>query len=288
MTYYILIDGSYFVFYRIFALVNWWKLSHKEDSQVNLHLNDEFIEKFKTTFVTKLNEIPKKLKLTKEQQKDVVYIIGKDCPRKNIWRHKLIDGYKGTRTNYDAQENPTFHPKPFFQLVYDGELFHMCKYPFHIVEHDYLEADDCLALTTKQIVATETDDTIYIITSDTDYLQLIQPNVHLYNLKYKTVNTAKNSCGDSQLDLLCKIISGDKSDNIPPLLKKCGAKTLQKIIETPSLFFDKVEQDDTLREHYLRNKTLIDFNEIPQELVEQFTTYFMRLNIITDHSIKMS
>ena len=30
MTNYILIDGSYFVFYRYYALLNWWKLAKKE------------------------------------------------------------------------------------------------------------------------------------------------------------------------------------------------------------------------------------------------------------------
>ena len=288
MKYYILIDGSYFVFYRMFALVNWWKLSHSDEPQTNLHLNEEFLDKYKSTFVTKLNEIPNKLKLTKEQRKDVVYIIGKDCPRQNIWRHQYIDNYKGTRANYDDDENPTVHPKTFFQLAYNEGLYDQCKYPSYIIKNRGLEADDCLALATKYIRQNTPDDMIYVITSDTDYLQLIQPNVHLYSLKYKPVNTKKNSYGDSKIDLLCKIISGDKSDNIPGLLKKCGKRTLDKIAQNPDIFFDKLHEDDALNVAYLRNKQVIDFDEIPYELQAEFIDKFTQLNIITDDSSILS
>ena len=45
------------------------------------------------------------------------------------------------------------------------------------------------------------DSNITIITSDTDYLQLIEPRVNIFNLKMKSIRTDKNSTGDSKKDL---------------------------------------------------------------------------------------
>ena len=63
---FILIDGSYFVFYRYFAILNWFKLAKKDqiiDKDNPPEENKEFIDKFVKTFHTKLTKIPKKLKL---------------------------------------------------------------------------------------------------------------------------------------------------------------------------------------------------------------------------------
>ena len=51
---FILIDGSYFIFYRFFALLNWFKLAKKEqtiDKENPPFKNIEFLEKFKKTFI---------------------------------------------------------------------------------------------------------------------------------------------------------------------------------------------------------------------------------------------
>ena len=46
---------------------------------------------------------------------------------------------------------------------------------------DELEADDCLAILTKNILQKYPLANITIITSDIDYLQLAKPNVNLYD-----------------------------------------------------------------------------------------------------------
>ena len=61
-----------------------------------------------------------------------------------------------------------------------------------IQKHDNLEADDCIALTTRYITKAYPNSNIYIIANDHDYFQLLTENVSLYNLKYKQVNTEKN------------------------------------------------------------------------------------------------
>ena len=258
---YILIDGSYYTFYRLFALINWWKLSHQDEPCENLHGDPEFIQKFKQIFVSKLLEIPKKLKLNKEIP--VKFIVSLDCRRCNIWRNDIYPDYKSTRSDYSDASNK---PGPFFQMVYDEQLFqNIPNIDISVIQHPKLEADDCLAITSKYLASKYDNRNIYIITSDTDYLQLIQNNIHLYNLKFKTVNTTKNSFNDPQKDLLYKIIIGDKSDNIPSVFPKCGPKKTQMYMNNPEIFKQDLDKFNA-HNKYQMNCTLIDFNNIPNEL----------------------
>jgi 5'-3' exonuclease len=267
-TTYILIDGSYYIFYRLFALINWWKLSHKDDPCENLHENNEFVERFKDMFQTKLREIPKKINIPKSS--NVKFIVGLDCRRHNIWRLNLYSQYKGTRGDYSDAKNP---PGPFFKMVYEEKLFNKIQdIDIETLYNENLEGDDCLAICSKYLIEQNPDNLVYIITSDTDYMQLVKSNVYLYNLKYKPVNTEKNSLGNPEKDLLYKIIIGDKSDNIPPVFPKCGPKKTLEYINNIEKF-----EEDLLKlngyEQYKLNRRLIDFTQIPlllqQDIINQ-------------------
>ena len=94
---FILIDGSYFIFYRFFALLNWFKLAKKEqiiDKENPPFENTEFLEKFEKTFISKMKEIQKKLKI-----ENPIVIVGRDCPRKTIWRMKYFTLGLGIESN---------------------------------------------------------------------------------------------------------------------------------------------------------------------------------------------
>ena len=87
----------------------------------------------------------------------------------------------------------------------------------------------------------------------------------MYNLKFKPVNTEKNSLGNAQKDLLYKIIIGDKSDNIPSVFPKCGPKKTLGYVNDIDLFEkDLLEKDGY--EQYKLNRRLIDFTQIPELL----------------------
>jgi hypothetical protein len=54
----ILIDASYFCFHRYFSLIKWWKSAHSNDKidlNENPILNQEFVDKYKKTFIEKIN-----------------------------------------------------------------------------------------------------------------------------------------------------------------------------------------------------------------------------------------
>jgi hypothetical protein len=56
---FIFVDGSYYTFHRYFSIMRWRKSAHPEEPLDNPFTNDDFVEKFKQTFVTNLKAIPK-------------------------------------------------------------------------------------------------------------------------------------------------------------------------------------------------------------------------------------
>ena len=283
---FIFIDGSYFIFYRFYSIMNWWKSANPSNpSKTSNPLvpfkitanTTEFIEKYKKTFIEKIEEIPSKLNLIESNinikskkkshnsmslDKPTIYV-GRDCKRENIWRNEFVDGYKSTRSNKDGESIGKF-----FALTYNEELF-MKGGAKSILEYPTLEADDCIALSVKYLLNKYEQCKIYIITSDKDYLQLVEPRVKIFNMAYKNIAEEKSSFGDSRKDLFCKIIMGDNSDNISSVFKKCGSKTALKCYMDIEYFNAKLEKENAYKKYEL-NRLLVDFNCIPEKLQEEF------------------
>ena len=262
-TIYILLDTSYFIFYRYYALVNWWKLAMPEVPLGNPIQNEEFVSKFTKMCINKIKEMPKKLKLKNiKGVKNIKIIASLDCPRDDIWRNNIYDNYKETRIY-----NSDFLGGPFFKLGID--IIKQMNIP--TFNHKYLEADDINALICKHLLNKYNNIMIYIIASDMDYLQLVSEKVKIMTLQYKDITTSKNCYGDAEFDLFNKILSGDKSDNISPVFKKCNHSMIEKFYNNKTFFEEQLKLQGC-EEIYKRNKKLVDFNEIPQDLVLEFMT----------------
>jgi 5'-3' exonuclease len=262
---FIFVDGSYYCFYRYFALLQWWKNAYPEELLDDPYKNEKFIEKFRKTFVENLQQIPKKLKIHKEHIKPIL-IVGKDCKRENIWRNDIFKQYKANRAN---GKEDGFMGGPFFKMAYEEDLF-MKGGAKAILKHPRLEADDCIAISVKQLLNKYPLCKIYIITSDRDYLQLNAHNVNLYTLTYKNLAEGKTATGNADTDLKIKIIMGDTSDNIPSVFPKCGLKTAQKCIEDPEFFKKKMCDNEEYYSQYKLNEQLINFDKIPTNFIEEF------------------
>ena len=260
----IFIDGSYFCFYRYHSLLTWWKNAFPEDPLIgDPGENPFFVEKFKKRCKSSLLEISKKYSSS-------VIIVGKDCPKADIWRNEFYKDYKSTR-------KPCPYIGTFFKILFDEQLF-LLNGVSKIIEHPHLEADDCIALAASSLAASSLaasslaassssssslSNKIVIITSDKDYLQL--ENVEIWNLAHKQISLDKNP----KQELFCKIVMGDISDNISSVLKKCGPKTALKCYNDPAYFAKEMEKQGAT-EKYELNKLLVDFNQIPALLVEEF------------------
>lgn len=267
---FILIDGSYFCFYRYYSIMNWWKKAFPYEKLEDPIHNSLFMDKYIKTFVDCVKDIPKKLNIDKSNHP--ILIVGKDCKRENIWRNEIcktepnyIGNYKGNRKN--SLEHG-FLGGPVFHYTYENELFCKggCK---STLFHEKLEADDCIAISVKYILNKYPNAKIYIITSDKDYLQLAEERVEIYNLFYKKLTEQKSSTGDAKTDLFLKIVLGDPSDNIKPIFKKFGPKKGLKCYQDP-VYFETLLKENNAYSSYNFNKKLVDFNEIPESLTNEF------------------
>ena len=170
---FILVDTSYWIFYRYFAILQWWKHANPdEDLFENPYENKEFVEKFIKTFVESLEGFKKKQKLHKQRSKPAIpctIIAARDCSRKDIWRNSLYNHYKETRDKDDS-----FMGGPFFKHVYqeNNKLLYEAG-ANHVLQFPTLEADDVIAISKKFIREKYPDAQIYIIANDHDYLQLL-------------------------------------------------------------------------------------------------------------------
>ena len=267
---FILIDTSYWIFYRYFAIMQWWNHAKSEiNLNNNPYENEEFLEKFIKTFVESLEGFKKKQKLHKQRSKPATpctIIAARDCPRKEIWRNSLYNSYKETRDKDDS-----FMGGPFFKHVYqeNNKLLFQAGVN-NVFRFPNLEGDDIIAITKKIIRQKYPEAQIYIIANDHDYLQLLDDHTEIINFQNKNLRESKKVFPEADKNLFYKIVLGDKSDNIMPIFKKCGPKTCEKYYENQKLFLEALTKEEGAREKYLLNKKLVDFNEIPGELVNEF------------------
>jgi len=255
----VIIDASYYIFYKYYAIHSWWNRAHKDENIDEPINNNVFVSTFKKTFLKQIQNIIKKNNII-----DPIIYIAKDCPRKDIWRQNQINHYKETR------DYSNFKGGPFFNLVYNSDILNEAGINT-ILYQNRLEADDCAALYIKKIMELDSTSELFIIANDHDYMQIVDnTNVFLYNLAYKNLGKHPKFYKEKGKNLFMKIILGDKSDNIKPLFDKCGVKTAEKYFNDIELFKSKLEKNEGFLKKYNHNKQMIDFNEIPEKFREKF------------------
>lgn len=159
------------------------------------------------------------------------FCVAWDKPKTNIRRRlELYPEYKAGR----KPAPPDFYA----QIPMLHELLDAFDWPMY--ELDDYEADDIMG--TLAVKAATQDIETFLVTSDLDMLQLVDPHIHVYALKKGLSNielyspasfTAKYGIRPDQfLDL--KALKGDSSDNIPgvPGIGEKGAIELLKNYET--------------------------------------------------------
>jgi hypothetical protein len=117
------------------------------------------------------------------------------------------------------------------------------------------EADDVVATLCENM---RTED-LTVLSNDSDYIQLLQrgyPQIRIYNPIKKSFMEAP-----TYPYVAWKCLNGDKSDNIPALLKP---KKALNTINDPALFqkFMDVEEN---RANFNVNRQLIEFRSVPVE-----------------------
>jgi len=181
------------------------------------------------------------------------------------WRYDVLPTYKGQRKANREKHNIDW--QEFFKLLEDFQTELRDFFPIYSIKHDSLEADDIIA----HLVRNNQDRNKIIVTSDSDYVQL---------LKYrntKLFDPMKNKfkvCESPRYELEKKILTGDKSDNIPAIRPRCGEKTAEKLIESGEikkllLEIDSDGNPGEIKRNYDRNKLLINLDDTPEELLRE-------------------
>jgi hypothetical protein len=142
---------------------------------------------------------------------------------KKNWRKSVFPYYKSKRKlkrkKIDEEDHPWFCFSEYYEMldVFLKEVEE--NFPFKFVEVESAEADDVAGiLASCEALA---NDNKIIITSDQDYIQLLQnPFTKIYNPIKKQYMTSK----DPKKDLLEKIVLGDSGDDIPSIKDKHSYK----------------------------------------------------------------
>jgi 5'-3' exonuclease len=262
----ILIDTSYTSFYRFFATLRWLSLSnpdeyklYKNDATYDWTTNKTFIEKYEKMYFESIVKLIKK-----KQMKQSIVIFCMDAPRETLWRNKLLPTYKAGRADISLKHNIT----PVFKYTYDtiipNILINANMYSLKIPQ---MEADDIIACITMY----NTDHRIIIVSGDNDFLQLGKYNVSFINYKLKKLIQIDSKSAFDKLQE--KIIMGDKSDNILPIVS--NKKKLKEFMKDINL----IKEHPEIYTKYKQNSLLIDFNNIPKEYYDKVITKFVKLFI---------
>ena len=244
------------------------------------------------------------LHLSMSSVNQIVRMFGVDhvvfCLEGRSWRKDFYKPYKANRkldesamTEAEVEEN-----KMFWETYEQFTSYLRDKTNCSVIRVPNAEADDIIA----RFVALHPNDTHYIISSDTDYVQLISENVHQYNgvagqlikldgyfddkgkpvvdKKTKTLKLLE----DPEYLLFKKIVRGDATDNVfsaYPGVREKGSKNSVGIKEA---FADRKNQgfnwnnfllqrwvdhdgvEHRVKDDYERNRTLIDLNAQPQDI----------------------
>jgi hypothetical protein len=188
------------------------------------------------------------------------------CDDKNYWRKDVFPYYKAHRKK-DREESGVDWNAIFACLdKFKQELREF--FPYKVVQVEHAEADDIIAVLTKHYHA----ESILIASSDKDYQQL---QAYPFVRQYSPILKKEIVCSSPEKFLMEHIIKGDQGDGIPNCLssdntfvmgsrqKPLTSKRMDAIIKDPSSM-----DDQTLR-NFHRNKTLIDFDQIPEEIEQK-------------------
>jgi len=244
------------------------------------------------------------LHLTLASVNQVVRKFGADhvvfCLEGRSWRKDHYAPYKKNRvvdtlsqTEAEREEN-----EMFWDTYEKFTTFLKEKTNVSVLRHERAEADDMIA----RFVHLHPNDTHYIISSDTDYIQLISDNVHQYNgitnqfitlegyhdEKGRLVVDKKTKepklLGDPQWHLFMKCMRGDSSDNVfsaYPGVREKGTKNKVGLTEAYAdrhkmgfnwnnmmlqRWVDHNEVEHRVKDDYERNRVLIDLTAQPQEI----------------------
>lgn len=202
-----------------------------------------------------------------------VYIIfdgiGSSLNRKN-----LISGYKAGRGMHKITNNNIYDTLEEEDEAKINQISRLIQYlnnlPVKIISLDKVEADDIIAYMSKYITNNYLHSKAYIVSTDKDFLQLVDKNVILYQPR------EKEFYDDSKVFLkfgvlsknfiLYRMLVGDQSDNIigvKDLGKKTSIEKFPELADTILTLDDLFEiSEKKMKKHVVYSRILLESSRL--------------------------
>ena len=254
----LIFDGNNIAFKNLFA---------------DIYANPEDNEFFYLWRHQMLNDIFDKIKMFSPTKVIIAF------DQKNSWRYGIYKYYKSNRKS--SRDNSKIDFEKFFPIFDDFKSDIEDKLSnIYVIDYPQAEGDDIVAVLAKHLSANE----VIVISSDKDFNQLlVNKNIKKFDpIKKKSIESI-----NPELQLQIQILTGDKDDGIPPIRPRVGVKTAEKILNEGLEEFLQKEENKELIKIYNRNKTLIDFNCIPNDLSKNIINTFTNYEIKELDSLKI-
>ncbi len=260
----ILIDSSYTSFYRFFATLRWFSFAHKEqwkelkdDKTYDWSMNEIFMKTYEKMYLESIKKL-----LGAKVFKQSIICFCQDDLRGTLWRNKLAKDYKECRVDLRDKNDFT----NVFKYTYEKIIPNLVKDNDKILSFriDNVEADDIIAVISD--LTKDMDLNVFIVSADDDFTQLGRKNLTIINYKDKKQKNLSEK--ESKKLLYNKIVTGDKSDNIPSIFKgvKISNKEKKELIEDENKLKEYMKNNKKIKERFETNQKMIDFSYMPKPI----------------------
>jgi 5'-3' exonuclease len=183
------------------------------------------------------------------------------------WRKSFYERYKATRNNATYVKTLFEKAVPWVEKWVSQNNDSVASF-----FNDRFEADDWIHLAVRALFRKESPPTeVTILASDHDFIPLLAyPGVRIVNLNEKEVCLPADYNTPEEY-LAAKVLIGDRSDNIPSVIPRCGVKTALKILRGNKLE-ERLVDSEKYREAWERNRRLID-NSLLEKDAETFKIF---------------
>ena len=202
--------------------------------------------------------------LIKQFKPTQIYMIF-DGPGSTANRKNIISEYKGGRnlqriTNWDVFDNLEEEDSSKINQIVRLTQYLMLL-PVKTISFPKVEADDVIAVLAEHM-ANKHNSNCVIVSSDKDFLQLINKNVVVYRPREKKVYNKNTMKIPPNNFILYKTLIGDNSDNLPGI-KGVGEKTLIK--KFPEILTEDLTLEDIFKISEKRLKTHVIYARVLKE-----------------------
>lgn len=219
----------------------------------------------------------------------------------SVNRKYLYNNYKSNRDTGRIMNYKSFNNKEDEDDSKYNQISRLIPYleclPLTLMSFDKLEADDVIGYLSNKIYEEYDDSTVHIMSSDNDFMQLVNDRVNVYSPTKKKIYGVENVVQDFGVHpnnfIIYKTLVGDTSDNIPGVhgageknviklfefVSKPEPKTLEDVYEVcknppkNSVVYDRVINVQKQLEIFYKLMDLKDPNisdELKQQILEEY------------------